>query len=597
MGFPVSPHTSMRGWEVLLLLLLLFLVLLASQCKGQTQFFVRTKCNTSSTTECQPGYCRKNGTCVCNADRYEGLHCDYSGNNRTDIINGFWMGPCFHNNNHSSNKLCTSHCPLGYCSYQNENHTQKYSYQLPCYVSKLDNFICGPGRTGTLCGECTTNRSVFYHSWKLTCGANDLCAWGWLFYVLSELLPATLLFLVIILLNVNIMTGASNGFILFAQLLDSFSVDGNGIIEFSKPVQYLTYPYRLIYRTFNLDFISLECFSFCPWKGASAFGVYMLKYCTALFSLGMVVCTIFFVNRCHCGKLRFICQKKRSVFKGLCTLFVLCYSQCTRVSAHLLSPICLWSKDYRCERKVVFHSGELGFFEGQHRVYGSLAILIGLFLVIVPMVLLLVYPLCFKALHLCGLSESRLAALLEKALPMQWLDPFQSTFKNRYRFFSGLYFAYRVFALAAYAYSPTLFEFYILVQFQLVGILTLHSIVQPYQKRWHNVLDSLLLLNMSLINGITLYNYSVIVMKYDDIVADRYVNITTALQLLLIYIPLAYMLVYGVLKGCILAYKHCYLSHLNYVNIQEDEGEVPSRFLDEEVGVDASFDNSIEWST
>ena len=82
-------------------------------------------------------------------------------------------------------------------------------------------------------------------------------------------------------------------------------------------------------------------------------------------------------------------------------------------------------------------------------------------------------------------------------------DVFQGCFKDNFRFFAGLYFIYRIAILIFYAFSESLFQYATLAELVLLLILGAHSIVQPYKLRTHNIIDSLLFLNLAVVNGFT----------------------------------------------------------------------------------------------
>ena len=72
---------------------------------------------------------------------------------------------------------------------------------------------------------------------------------------------------------------------------------------------------------------------------------------------------------------------------------------------------------------------------------------------IVPPVLLIAYPLCYKAFALLHINETRFVPFLCKIFPLEKLKPlfdaFQSAFKDNCRYFSGLYFVYRLIILSS----------------------------------------------------------------------------------------------------------------------------------------------------
>ena len=353
------------------------------------------------------------------------------------------------------------------------------------------------------------------------------------------------LFIVIIVFNISFTSGATTGFILFAQVLDSLSLDANGVIQFPHAVSVLTSAQRLLYRLFNLEFFSIEQLSFCLWEGATVLNAMVMKYVTVVFALGLVLCVVLVMKVC-----KFKCQclshrtLKSAVVHGLSAFFVMCYAQCCRVSFQILSPMCIHEEGLKCIRQVVYRSGDLKSFHGEHLKYAIPAVIFLILLSILPL-LLIAYPLSCRVLGFCNLSESWLVNRLTGLIPIPLLDSFQSCFKDNFRFFAGLYFLYRIFALAAYAYAVTLSQFYTLVELQLIVILTIHCMAQPYRRRWHNIVDTLIFSNLAIINGLTLYNYAKVTEGKDEEVSiEKTINITSSVQLILCCLPLVYMISY-----------------------------------------------------
>lgn len=354
-----------------------------------------------------------------------------------------------------------------------------------------------------------------------------------------------ILFIIIIVFNVSFTSGATTGFILFAQVLDSLSLDANGVIQFPRAVSVLTSAQRLLYRLFNLEFFSIEQLSFCLWEGATVLNAMVMKYVTIIFALGLVLCVVLVMKvcKCHCQRLSHQ-TLKNAVVHGLSAFFVMCYAQCCRVSFQILCPMCVHAEGLACIREVVYRSGDLKSFHGEHLKYAVPAVVLLVLLSILP-VLLIAYPLSCRVLGFCNLSESRLVNRLTRLIPIPLLDSFQSSFKDNFRFFAGLYFLYRMFALAAYAYAVTITQFYTIVELQIILILAIHSMAQPYRTRWHNIVDTLIFANLAIINGLTMFNYAKVTEGKDEEVSiEKTISITSSVQLILSCLPLVYMISY-----------------------------------------------------
>ena len=492
--------------------------------------------------ECPPGFLIEGDTCVCAASKLFGIaKC-----NRTNsyIFRGYWIGWC----DHSKDSLCSAHCPKGYC-YRNCNKSEEFL--LPSDIKEIDKLICGPYRTGVLCGECIDNSSVQYHSHAYSCKPNRHCNLGILFYILSEILPLIIFFLVVTIFNISFTSGALNGFILFAQMSDTIDLNAGGTIGFHQFVEFFTYPYKLVYRMFNFDFFSLDVLSFCLWKDATTMDALIMKFVTITFALLLIILIIFFFNTwkfrvwCHWFRARTL---KAAFTHGLSTLLIVSFSQCARVSFYILSPTRL-NAGITHTILVVFYSGNLQPFVGEHLKYAIPAVFFLFFLVIVPLLWLLSYPLLFKILGICRMSESKFSAHLSRFFPVELLDSFQSCFKENHRYFAGLYLLYRFVPLVVFANVHRLLQIHAILAVQFLTMFTLHSVIQPYKSNLHNRIDSFILANLSLVNILTTYNYAVL-STGDQLVYRHTVPWIVYSQILLMYCPLIYLLYYCATALC-----------------------------------------------
>ena len=489
-------------------------------------------------TECQPGYRHNSSTrkCECAASYYWGVEGCFP---NVYLKRGYWIGYCSPKN---KSELCTAICSYGFCSYSKLNKEAGY-YVLPNSSEFLTERICSPNRTDRFCGRCSENYTVYHNSWKLKCGPETLCDFGWFFYILSDIIPVTLLFLVVLVMNISFTTGNTNTFVLYGQILGLFSLTGNDGVKFSRPIELIQRAVTLVYNSFNINFFAVEELSYCLWKEATFMGAMLMNYVTVAFALALVFVTIFATKlRWIRSKIFFKFHRRDSVLiHGLSAFFILCYSQASRITFHLLCYSCLFSNKYKCQVRVVTYAGHIDYLTGEHVPFAVLAFLVLIFMIVIPPLLLLVYPLVFKLLGLCKLSETRLAHVLWRVMPIQFLDAFQSSFKDKYRFFAGLYFLYRATILALYMTAQTWVGFYAMIQLLLTIILSLHSLVQPHKETKHNIIDSLLFANLCLINAISLLYYS-------STELYRFRSGIAIVQTLLIIWPLFFVIVLWLVK-------------------------------------------------
>ena len=485
--------------------------------------------------DCPPGFVNDDsGTCKCGAAYFSGISSCVS--YQAHIVQGYWAGRCT-----DDNQFCTAYCPAGFCNY-GEHRKSSDLLLLPSDIKKLDSFVCGPARTGILCGKCSHGYSAHYHSYFYGCKSNKLCKFGIMFFLISELLPLTVIYTIVMVFNISFTSGEINGFIFFAQIADSLSISASDTIRFPIVIWYFTQAHQFIYRMFNFDFFSVEAFSFCLWEDATALDALIMKYVTIVYAMGLIVVTILLMKSTRLKRFC-LCLRPRALrsaaIHGLTTFIIICYSQCARVTFQIISPAHLYGHGPEKIDTVVQRSGELKPFDETHRKYAIPALLFFFVLVVLPLLWLLLYPLLFKLLERFKLSESKLAALLSKLFPMELLDAFQSCFKPNRRFFAGLYFFYRIMTLLAYTASSTLSQFYTLLTLGMILVITIHSIAQPYKILWHNILDAFIFANIMAVNALTLYNFHILGIGNDN--SSHSVNIALGVQLVLMYLPLVYI--------------------------------------------------------
>jgi hypothetical protein len=510
--------------------------------------------------QCPPGFrLNNNSQCVCNVESYVGLFkCDLE-NFNSHLLPGFWAGLLLMDN---ETELVTSPCP--FCNYSSSaSNATEFEVILPRDHSELDETVCGGTRTGIVCGACRKGYTVHFHSPGFLCkeAAPLGCRVGWLFYILSELVPATAVFITVLLLNISFTSGAVNGFILFSQLLGTLDIDASGIIPFPKSardaIRGWTQGYRVIYGFLNLDYFSLEPMSFCLCKGATALDMLAFKYVTILYALLLIITVVWIMNqfggRCL-GKVCRITAIKTSVIHGISTFLVICYAQCIKVSLSLLIPVDIHTEEsssFRPDHRV-WLNGNILYFRKEHLRYALPALFCLLTIGLLPPALLLAYPLLNRAITVFGCEDIKIVNYISQKFSFNKFKPvfdsIQGCFKDNFRFFAGLYFLYRWIVLIIYMTTKGFSAYYTAVGGVFLLILTVHTICQPYIKRVHNIIDTLLFANLLLINSLSFFNYYRSRGQRD--IEQGGTVLPAIVQLVLIYLPMIVMCMYIVAILC-----------------------------------------------
>lgn len=121
-----------------------------------------------------------------------------------------------------------------------------------------------------------------------------------------------------------------------------------------------------------------------------------------------------------------------------------------------------------------------------------------------------------------------------------FLDAFQGCYKPNRRYFTGVYFIFRLVIFITYALTASELSDMIWKQILCTLMLVIVAILQPYRVNFINYLDILLFLNLSIINAVTISLYS-------SYTANAHGSYSFSLYLLcvaLIWLPLVFILLY-----------------------------------------------------
>ena len=506
--------------------------------------------------DCPPGYVwelsdnsTNYGRCRCTAlteDRY------YMAIYSCDPLNFSAILKPTHWAGHVGNNFRTGFCPKGFCINDTDYVATKiYLPNTSSFGYDLSSYVCRTNRSGVLCGSCIENNSVYYHTRDYDCRYNKRCHIGWLFFILSQLVPVTILFVVITVFNISLTDGYINILVFYFQVIDTFHIGGNGLIKFDTKTHTLLQVIRLIARIFQLDFFCLQIFSFCLWEGATTLSIIAINYVTTVYALGLVILTVLIIVPClHKLKVKHVISVKSKISKtiihGLTGFLVLCYFQSTKTSLLILNSTQLAGEQRKLDKdQRVYYNGNLTFFGRGHYYYATLALLFLVSISSIPPLLLLCYPLCYKVLAACKLQESKFSRILCKVIPLEkyrpLFDSFQSTYKDKHRYFAALFFIYRLIFLMTFAFVRGLSMLYFFLQVEILIILFFHAWIHPHKNKWHNCLDVLIFTLLAVLNGMTVFNYLSILDKHSKYLSGIFLS---TLQVMISGTPILMLLGY-----------------------------------------------------
>lgn len=206
---------------------------------------------------------------------------------------------------------------------------------------------------------------------------------------------------------------------------------------------------------------------------------YMFHNATPFFVIGMIS-IIILVSRC-CRLPKRISLAENSPIHAICLLVLLSYTSLVYASFQMLKSLKI-----KGELRV-YVDPEIRYFHTQHLPYALVALLSECF-VALPICLFLLFAPCLS--RKVNFVKLRLKPIL---------DDFQACYRPSSRWFAGFYFlARQLVFLANTEESPP--QNNSILHCTNALILIVHSFFQPYNLKWLNWLDSLLLLDIFLLS-------------------------------------------------------------------------------------------------
>ena len=479
------------------------------------------------------------------------------------LTNGYWMG---HMESMSNDTYYAGTCPPGFC-YENPNYSHFF---LPNNSEDLQKLICGQkNRQDTLCGRCSDGHGPAINSRTYEC-INCTDPIGDTFkYISTVYIPLVVMFVVIILFNVRFTTGAANAFILYAQIISStFSVDADGQIPLvliaGKHTNRLLKAYRIPYGIFNLEFVENLIPPVCIGMKLNTLSVIALDYIVALTPLLMIIigAIVFRLASCisdHFCKSTaprtqapsrisaFLAKRKRSLSEAMLPAFsaflLLSYTKLALTPSYILRQgVLLDNLGNEIHPKRAYFAGHLSVHDKHYLLYYMLpACIVFATFVAIPPLLLLDYPL--RMFEWCLGKVNCLWSFYPVGKVHFFLDTFQGCFKNKYRFFAGLYFLFRLAINLNYSFTQTWLEQFVIKGIACILMITLLSLCQPYnvQNDRFNRIDVLIFTNLAIVNGLSFYLYEY---AQNNPQTEKLPISAFVIQYALIFLPLIYIIVY-----------------------------------------------------
>jgi len=258
---------------------------------------------------------------------------------------------------------------FGGCPYVYYNSSILYQgyIALPHNISDLNDVFCTPlNRRGLLCRDCIDGFGPSLVTIGYAC-ANCTENYGWMLYILSELVPATVFYFVVLTFRIRITSAPMNCFVMFSQLVVFASQEFEAALmaELDGTSRAVLKVILTGYGFWNLDFFRYFIPPFCVSQNLKNIHVFALQYVSAFYPLLLIALTYTCVelhghnfkpivwlwkpfHRC-CVNVRRRWDTKASIIDIFTTFLLLSYSKLLFVSCFMF----LGTKVYNADGKLV----------------------------------------------------------------------------------------------------------------------------------------------------------------------------------------------------------------------------------------------------
>ena len=418
-----------------------------------------------------------------------------------------------------------------------DNVTEGLFITLPRNVTLLNDYMCRPlNRKGYQCSECLDGFGVSVTSLGYPCSDCTGVWYGIPLFLFLEFVPITVFYVLILAYRINITSAPMTSFVMLSQLI-AYAVTlspkdqsvarvllgrgGFGSLNFIVA----------LYDIWNLDFFRYIIPPFCISSKLKLIHVLFMSYISAVYPVCLIIITWIWIElvsrgyrplvwiwkttgRCF-GGANWKWDKKRTIVDAFATFLLLSYTKLLIQSLTILAPsrIQLLSTTGNYSEVTRSLDPSIDYYGTEHLPFAIFALIIFIMFVILPALLLALFPL--KAFRLL-LSKIKLFNHREAAFSL-FVEKFYSCYRDGLsggkdmRGLASFYFLLRFMLL--FLHQSTL-EFFglserrtgdaeIAAQFlQAILVATAAifiGIVQPYKKAYMNILDTVLLSTFALL--------------------------------------------------------------------------------------------------
>ena len=402
---------------------------------------------------------------------------------------------------------------------------------LPSYnTSELNEYMCGSmNRKGWLCKDCIDGFGPSVTSTGYKC-VNCTGVWyGVPLYLLQELIPITVFFFIILIFRIHLVSAPMTCFIMYSQLRTiEVLLDPQPPMSdiLNNPVSKVI---LVFYGIWNLDFIQYLLPAFCVSSKIQLTHILLFKYISSIYPIILILFTWLCVelhdhnfrllvwlwrpfHRCLI-RLRRTWDTRRDMIDVLASFFLLSFSkmayqsilflQCPHLTRLDEEGKVSYKRAMAYDPSIICETTEIRFLS--IAIAASVSVLV---FNVFPALLLILYPIKrFRVL----LSKCRMDCL---AL-ITFVEKFHGCYRDGLdggrdmRSFAGLYFFLRfvpfLFRINKHIVINAVWSYLVFI---FLACTLLIALARPYKRMYMNVIDTLLLADLTLLCHLSTRRYS-----------------------------------------------------------------------------------------
>ena len=444
---------------------------------------------------CHPGFWQypKLTTCEC----YNASDIVFCSGSSSTIKRGYWFG-------NVTGKPTVTFCPINYCNFTCCETSNGYYHLSPVRDNQ-----CGSHRSGIACGNCDEGYTLSFDS--VECIHVNECNIGWTILVLTLVVLYWIIIIVAVfsMMYFKVAIGYLYAITYYYSVVDLLLSQN---WYHSDPFYTVTIVMSSVAKIIP-QFLGQFCFI----TNMSGIDQQFIHYIHPVaISLFLVMITVL-ARRSH--RLSYFISK--AIIRVICCLLLLSYTSLATTSLLLMRPLIF----HDVNKVYTYVSPDIEYFHGRHLVYGIVAALFTVVIVIgLPLLLALEPFLNFK------INFIRIKPLL---------DQFQGCYKDKYRCFAAYYMICRLTIISIIlinSFNDALFQYLLITVCMVTAIL--HQLFRPYSSSLLNKFDGYVLQLLALISAKSLAKF------HDNFDSSLVVGMTFGLVILpsLVFIVMSLMI-------------------------------------------------------